>query len=235
MEGGKEKEKLKLANVPRHKPNACTTNTMIYHRPYQPLLSSSCQLGQPNGWLKCMCGHPRVKWRLWLQQKMDSCGRAYSLIQCNVIDMLLCFIISPPAPQHIAIALPNTDIWQMSSAAATQGDMKWFHFRVVWERDSSFKRPVFIHILEELFSFLRPRRPTKSYKLSPPVWICWIKCSDIHKVCDLGSAGGPGMFYFFLFSGPFRNPRYTGLTLRLSTLQYKKQLLPRYFWASFWG
>lgn len=124
---------------------------MIYHRPYQLLLSSSCQLGQPNGWLKCMCGHPRVKWRLWLRQKMDSCGRAYSLIQRNVIDMLLCFIISPPAPQHIAIALPNTDIWQMSSAAATQGDMKWFHFEVVWERDSSFKRPVFIHILEELF------------------------------------------------------------------------------------
>lgn len=84
-------------------------------------------------------------------------------------------------------------------------------------------------------SFLRPRRPTKSYKLPPRVWICWIKCSDIHKVCDLGSAGGLGMFYFLLFSGPFRNLRYTGLTLQSNTLQYKKQLFPRYFWASFWG
>lgn len=116
---------LKLADVPRNKPKACTTSAMIYHQPYQLLLSSSCQLGQPNGWLKCMCGHPRVKWRLWLWQKMDSCGRAYSLIQRNFIDMLLCFIISPPAPQHVTIALPNTATWQMSSTAMTQGDMIW--------------------------------------------------------------------------------------------------------------
>lgn len=125
MNSGKN---LKLAGVPRNKPKACTSNAMIYHQPYQLLLSSSCQLGQPNGWLKCMCGHPRVKWRLWLWQKMDSCGRAYSLIQRNVIDMLLCFIIAPPAPQHITMALPNTAIWQMSSTATTQGDMTWFYF-----------------------------------------------------------------------------------------------------------
>lgn len=131
---------LKLAGVPRNKPKACTSNAMIYHQPYQLLLSSSCQLGQPNGWLKCMCGHPRVKWRLWLWQKMDSCGRAYSLIQRNVIDMLLCFIIAPPAPQHITMALPNTAIWQMSSTATTQGDMTWFYFfffvcfAVVWKQ-----------------------------------------------------------------------------------------------------
>lgn len=89
MNSGKN---LKLAAVPRNKPKACSSGAMIYHQPYQLLLSSSCQLGQPNGWLKCMCGHPRVKWRLWLRQKMDSCGSACSLIQRNVIDMFLCLL-----------------------------------------------------------------------------------------------------------------------------------------------
>lgn len=112
-----EGKNLKLAGVLGNIPEACTSSAMIYHRPYQLLLSSSCQLGQPNGWLKCMCGHPRVKWKLRLWQKMDSCGGAYGLIQRNVIDMLLCFIISPPAPQHVTIALPHMAVWQMSCAA----------------------------------------------------------------------------------------------------------------------
>lgn len=114
---------LKLAGVLWNKPKACTSSAMIYHHPYRLLLLSSCQFGQPNGWLKCMCGHPRVKWKLWLWQKMDSCGRAYGLIQRNVIDMLLCFIIFPPALQHIAIAPPYTAIWQMSSTATTLENM----------------------------------------------------------------------------------------------------------------
>ena len=122
-------ENLKLAGVLGNKPQACTSIAMIYHHPYQLLLSSSCQLGWPNGWLKCMCGHPRVKWKLWLWQKMDSCGRAYGLIQRNIIDMLLCFIISPPAPQHITIVLPHTAVWQMSSTAKTQGKMAFFSLR----------------------------------------------------------------------------------------------------------
>lgn len=61
----------KLEGILRKKPKACTSSAMIHHQPYRLLLLSSCQLGQPNAWLKCMCGHPRVKWRLWLWQKMN--------------------------------------------------------------------------------------------------------------------------------------------------------------------
>lgn len=108
-------KKSTTGRSPQTNPKACTSSAVIYHRPYRLLLLSSCQLGQPNGWLKCMCGHPRVKWKHWLRLKIDSCGRAYGLIPCNVIDMLLCFIISPPAPQHITISLPYKTFWQMST------------------------------------------------------------------------------------------------------------------------
>lgn len=117
------RKNLKLAGVLGNAPRACTSSAVIYRRPYQPLLSSSCQLGRPNGWLKCMCGHPGVKWKLRLWQKMDSCGRAHGLMQRNVIDMLLCFIISPPALQRITIALPYTAIWRMSCTAPKRGDV----------------------------------------------------------------------------------------------------------------
>lgn len=113
--GGKKNQKLE--GILRKKPKACTSSAMIHHQPYRLLLLSSCQLGQPNAWLKCMCGHPRVKWRLWLWQKMDSCGTAYDLMQRNVIDMLLCLIIPSPAIQNIKIAQPYRAIWQMSSMA----------------------------------------------------------------------------------------------------------------------
>lgn len=150
---------LKLAGVLRNEPKACTSGAMIYHHPYQLLLSSSCQLGQPNGWLKCMCGHPRVKWKLWLWQKMDSCGRVYGLIQRNVIDMLLCFIISPPAPKHITIALPYTAIWQMSCTATMCRDMTVPSLSTpcifcpdVWEH-VFFKRPLFHSFLKIILVF----------------------------------------------------------------------------------
>lgn len=148
MNSGKN---LKLAGVLRNKPKACTSSAMIYHHPYQLLLSSSCQLGQPNGWLKCMCGHPRVKWKLWLWQKMDSCGRAYGLIQRNVIDMLLCFIISPPAPQHITIALPFD-----KCPAQLQHDIFCVFYPDVWEHVYFFQEALFHSFFRIILVFQIP-------------------------------------------------------------------------------
>lgn len=150
MNSGKN---LKLAGILWNEPKACTSTAMIYHHPYRLQLLSSCQFGQPNGWLKYMCGHPRVKWKLWLWQKMDSCGRAYGLIQCNVIDMLLCFIISPPAPQHICdcsaihghltnvLLSYNTgkhDIFPSSFPCVFCTDVRHFFFKFQFENYSCF-------------------------------------------------------------------------------------------------
>lgn len=69
-----KKKSLKWQVFSENKHGAWTSRTAIYHHPHRPLLSGSCQLGRPNGWLKCMCGHPGVKRRLRLWRRTDLCG-----------------------------------------------------------------------------------------------------------------------------------------------------------------
>lgn len=158
MNSGKN---LKPAAVPRNKPKACSSSAMIYHQPYQLLLSSSCQLGQSNGWLKCMCGHPRVKWRLWLRQKMDSCGRAYGLIQRNVIDMFLCLLFLPLLLSTLQL-LCQTQPFD-KCPAQRQHRETWYDLcvcvcAVVWKHVSFFFNSFSCIFLEELLLFLWLRK-----------------------------------------------------------------------------
>lgn len=81
-------KKSTTGRSPQTLPKLVWAGAMIYRHPYRLLSLSSCQLGRPNGWLKCMCGHPGVKWKLWLRQQIDPCGRAYGCVPRNVTDIL---------------------------------------------------------------------------------------------------------------------------------------------------
>lgn len=93
---------------------------------------------------------------------MDLHGAARCLIPRNVIDILLCFIISPPAFQHITIVCPP-ESWTFDKCP-TQGREKdmFFCFFFLWglgacfliSRNTSLSlRCISVRILEELLWF----------------------------------------------------------------------------------